>query len=210
VQFTVLQVSPVCRVVGTFRVHGHAGVNRVRFGGRVQGEQLSAGTYRITARTRAGRVIAVTTLVVVDARAPSLSELAFARRSNVCGSTGVLTAAAARGSFAAGAGGNANGEASTIVRHQRTSGKPSQSPSSSGADGFPPIASEPLKAIGNAKNPIVIALLGLAVLMLGLAAMPRAAVADPQVLGLVAAHRVELVAAGTAALFAAVVAMLLV
>jgi hypothetical protein len=210
VQFRVVQVSPVCRVVGTFRVHGHAGVNRVRFGGRVQGEQLAAGTYRITARTRAGRIIAVTTLVVVDARAPSMSELAFARRSNVCGSTGALAAAAARGAFAAGAGGNANGEASTIVRHQRSSGTPSQTPSSSGADGFPPIASVPLKAIGNAKSPIVIALLGLAALMLGLAALPRAAVADPRMLGLVAAHRAELATAGTAALFAAVVAMLLV
>jgi hypothetical protein len=205
-----VQVSPVCRVVGTFRVHGHAGANRVRFGGRVQGTQLSAGTYRITARTRAGRVIAVTTLVVVDARAPSMSELAFARRSNVCSPSAALGAAAARGSFAAGAGGDANGEASTIVRHQRASEKPSSNPSSSEGNGFPPIASEPLRAVENAKSPIVIALLGLAVLMLGLAALPRAAIADPPVMGFVASHRAELATAGTAALLAAVVAMLLV
>ena len=210
VQFTVLQVSPVCRLVGAFRVHGHAGVNRVRFGGRVQGTQLSAGTYRITARTRAGRVIAVTTLVVVDARAPSIGELAFARRSNVCGTSAVFGSAGARGSFAPGAGGNANREASTIVRHQRASGKPSHHPSSSGGNGFPPIASEPLRAIENAKSPIVIALLGLAALMLGLAALPRAAITDPPMMGLVASHRVELATAGTAALLAAVVAMLLV
>jgi hypothetical protein len=49
-----------------------------------------------------------------------------------------------------------------------------------------------------------------AVLLLGLAAVPRAAVADPRVTALVAAHRVELATAGTAALLAAVVAMLLV
>lgn len=210
VQFTVMQVSPVCRLVGTFRVHGHAGLNRLRFGGRVHGNQLSAGTYRITVRTRAGRLLAVTTVVVVDARAPSKTELAFARQSNVCGSIGVLGAAAARGSFAAAAGGSANEKASTIVRHQRSSGRPSNNAKPSGGHKLPPVASSAISAVGKAKSPIVIALLGLAVLMLGLAAVPRAAVADPRVMTLVAAHRVELALAGTAALFVAVVAMLLV
>lgn len=210
VQFTVMQVSPVCRLVGTFRVHGHAGLNRVRFGGRVHGTQLSAGTYRITARTRAGTVLAVTTIVVVDARAPSKSELAFARQSNVCGSTGVLGAAAANGSFAAAVGGGANQEASTIVRHQRSSGRPSNNTKPSGGHKLPPIASGAISAVEKAKSPIVIALLGLAVLMLGLAGLPRAAVADPRVMALVAAHRLELAVAGTSALLAAVIAMMLV
>jgi hypothetical protein len=209
VRFTVMQVSPVCRFVATFRVHGHAGVNRVRFGGRVHGAPLSAGTYRITARTRRGVVIAVTTLVVVDARAPSPRELAFARRSNVCGASSVLGAAAVRGSLAAAAGVGTSREASTILRNQRTSGKPSEGTNPSGTDTSQPVASGPLSAVGNAKSPIVIALLALAILMLGLAAAPRAAVADPRVMGLVAAHRVELAAAGTAALVAGVVAIML-
>jgi hypothetical protein len=214
----VKQVSPVCRVVGTFRLHGHAGVNRVRFGGRVHGTQLGAGTYRVTARTRAGTVIAVTTLVIVDAGAPSQAELTLARESNVCGSTGILGAAAVRGSLAAavglGLGAVEEASAATIVRHQRSSGdsgKVSQKPSSPEAKSPQAVAAGPLSDVGdNAKSPIVIALLGLAVLMLGLAAVPRSVVADPRVMALVASHRVELAAAGTAALFAAVVAMLIV
>jgi hypothetical protein len=211
VQFTVMQVSPVCRLVGTFRVHGRKGLNRVPFGRRVHGSALSAGTYRITARTRRGAAIAVTTLVVVDARAPSPQELAFARRSNVCGTSGVLGTAAVRGSLAVASGLGGRGEASTIARSQRSSGgKPTKDDQSSGSDSSSPIASAPLAAVETAKSPLVIALLGLAVMMLGLAAVPRTAIADPRGMGLVAAHRVELAAAGTAALLAAIVAMMLV
>jgi hypothetical protein len=210
VQFTVMEVSPVCRFVGTLRVRGHSGVNRVRFGGRVHGVPLSAGTYRISARTRAGTVVAVTTLVVVDAGAPSPAKVAAARHSNVCGSNGILGAVAARGSFAAGAEARANEEASTVVRHQRSSGKPSQTPS--GGDNNPrSVAVGPLSDVGGkARSPIVIVLLGLAVTMLGLAALPRGAVDDPRLLALIASHRLELVTAGISTLFAAVVAMLLV
>jgi hypothetical protein len=209
VRFTVMQVAPVCRLVGTFQVHGHRGINRVRFGGRVHGTQLAAGTYRITARTRSGRAIAVTTLVIVDARAPSAQELAFARQSDVCAASGVLGEAAVRGSLAAAVRTGTNGGASTIVRNQKTSaGKPSHN-ESLGDDNSSPIASAPLAVAEKAKSPIVIALLGLAVLMLGLAAVPRTAIADPRVTALVATHRLELAGAGTAALLAAIVAMML-
>jgi hypothetical protein len=212
VRFTVMQVAPLCRFVMTFAVHGHAGLNRVRFGGRVHGAPLAAGTYRITARTRRGAVIAVTTLVVVDARAPSPDELALARQSNVCAASGVLGEAAVRGSLAAALDRNANGDAgaSTIVRHQRESdGKPSKKGKSPSGDSSNSVASASIAAVDKAKSPLVIVLLGLAVTMLGLAALPRTAVADPRVSGLVVAHRVELAAAGTAALLAAVVAMML-
>jgi hypothetical protein len=213
VRFSVQQLWPVCRLVGSFSVRGHAGANRVPFAGRVHGTQLAAGTYRITVRTRSGRVVAETTLVVVEAGAPSNAELALARNRNVCGASGVLGAAAIRGSLAVAVGaGNSKGgeEASTIVRHQRTSGKHSQTPSSSSDNGSS-VASGALSNVSaNAKSPIVIVLLGLAVLTLGLAALPRSAVADPRVMALVASHRLELATAGTAALFAAVVAMLIV
>jgi hypothetical protein len=207
VRFTVMQVAPVCRLAGTFQVHGHAGLNRVRFGGRLHGAPLSAGTYEVTARTRSGKVIAVTTLVVVAARAPSRQELAFARKSNVCVASGVLGEAAVRGSLAADVHAGTKHEASTIVGNQRTSGgKPSRDDESSSAS---PVASASLAAVEKARSPIVIALLGLAALMLGLAAVPRTAIADPRMIGLVATHRLELAAAGTTALLAAIVAMLL-
>jgi hypothetical protein len=207
VEFTVLQVSPVCRVVGRFTVQGRAGLNRVRFNGRVRGAQLGAGTYRITARTRRGGTVFRTTLVLVDAGAPSKTEFALARRSNVCRSAGVLGASSTRGSLtgAAGSVSQASGVAgSTIVRHQKP-GKLSGSDDDRGR----PVAQAISRAVENAKNPVVIALLGFAVLIFGLAALPRGVVADPRMMTLVASHRTELAMAGIAALGAAVVAMLI-
>jgi hypothetical protein len=211
VEFTVLQVSPVCRVVGRFRVRGHAGLNRVQFNGRVHGVQLGAGTYRISARTRGAGAVLRTTIVVVGARTPSKAELALARRSNVCRAAGVLDASSIWGSFSAAAGdGQAGNQArSTIVRHQRESGESSDDAAPSGSDHGRPIAEALSSAAGKAANPVVIALLAMAAFILGLAALPRTAVADPRVMALVAEHRAALTAAGTAALGAAVVAMLL-
>lgn len=152
------------------------------------------------------------TVVVVEARAPSQAELALARRSNVCRSAGVLAASSTQGSFSAGGGdGQAGNQArSTIVRNQRGSGESSDDSALSGSGHGRPIAEALSSAAGKATNPAVIALLALAAFMLGLAALPRAAVADPRAMALVAEHRVALTAAGTAALAAAVLAMLLV
>jgi hypothetical protein len=55
----------------------------------------------------------------------------------------------------------------------------------------------------------VIALLGFAVLLFGLAALPRNTLPDPRTMALVVSHRLELAMAGTAALGAAVVALFL-
>ena len=41
--------------MGRFRVHGRAGLNRVRFSGRVGRRMLGPGTYRIRAFYRPGR-----------------------------------------------------------------------------------------------------------------------------------------------------------
>jgi hypothetical protein len=202
-------VSPVCRIAAKFRVNGHAGTNHVTIGNGAHGAQLTPGTYRIVGRTRSGRTVLRQTLVVVDARAPSRAELAFARRSNVCGASGVLGAAATSGSLASaslfGPGGPSQ---STITRNQRQSGEPGNSPSSDNGGGRP-IASDLTEAVKRAANPIVIALLLLAVLIFGVAALPRAVVADPRMMAAVASHRAELAVAGTGILAAAVIAMLL-
>ena len=51
-----LVVRRNCAVVGRRQVRGHAGVNRVRFAGRVRGHRLRPGTYTITvAVARAGK-----------------------------------------------------------------------------------------------------------------------------------------------------------
>jgi hypothetical protein len=215
VEFTVVQVFPVCRVVGHFSVRGHRGVNRVRFNGRVQGTQLGPGTYRITAHGSRGGTVLRSTLVLVDARAPSRSELAHAQRSNVCGSAGAFGGTfGVGGSFVGATGGGSQGgtlASSTIVRNQRHSGNGSGSndEGAGGGDRGQPIAQALSRAVENAANPVVIALLGFAVLLFGLAALPRAALPDPRTTAVVVSHRLELAMGATAALGAAVVAMFL-
>ena len=82
VEFVVVQVSPACRRVGTFRVRGHRGVNRVRFDDRVAHHLLGPGTYRIVARRRGGKTVVDTRLVVVQNA--KRANLQVARTANTC------------------------------------------------------------------------------------------------------------------------------
>jgi hypothetical protein len=204
VVITVVQVSPVCRVAAKFRVAGHAGKNRVTIGRGAHGTQLTPGTYRIVGRTRAGRTVLRQTIVVVQARAPSAAELASARRSNVCAASGV-GGSSTNGSFAsASLSGPGGPSQSTITRHQRQSDEGAGS-SHRGR----PIVSGIADVVKQAStNPVVIGLLVLALLIFGVAALPRAVVADPRMMAAVAAHRAELAVAGAGVLAFAVVAML--
>jgi hypothetical protein len=204
VEITVVQVSPVCRVAAKFRVGGHAGKNRVTIGRGAHGTQLTPGTYRVVGRTRAGRTVLRQTIVVVQARAPSAAELASARRSNVCAASGV-GGSSTNGSFAsASLSGPGGPSQSTITRHQRQSDEGAGS-----SHGGLPIASGIADAVKQAStNPVVIGLLVIALLIFGVAALPRTVVADPRMMAAVAAHRAELAVAGAGVLAVAVIAML--
>ena len=159
----MVQVSPVCRVAGKFTVGAHAGTNRVNIGRGAHGTQLTPGTYRVVGRTRGGRTVLRLTLVVVQARAPSPAELAFARRSNVCGARGVIGSGSTTGSLASAAltgpgealAGLGDPSQSTIVRHQRQDG---DAESGGVVHGGRAIASGISDAVQQAtRNPIVIA-----------------------------------------------------
>jgi hypothetical protein len=198
----------VCRVAAKFRVGGHAGTNRVTIGRGAHGLQLTPGTYRIVGRTRDGRAVLRQTLVVVQARAPSQGELAAARRSNVCGASGVTGTGSSNGFFASlSIPGLAAPLQSTITRHQR------QSDEHGGAGDSRvgrPNAAGISDAVAHAtKSPIVIALLVLAALIFGIAALPRTAVADPRMMAAVAAHRTELAVTAVGVLAIAAIAILL-
>jgi hypothetical protein len=207
VEITVVQVSPVCRIAARFRVGGHAGTNRVAVGAGAHGAQLTPATNRIVGRTPTGRTVLRQTIVVVQARAPSLAELAFARRSNVCRAGGVpgagsQTAPLASASFS----GPAGLSQSTIRRHQRKSDEQGRADSHGGR----PIAAGFSDSVtGATTNPIVIALLVIAALVFGVAAMPRTRVAGPRTMAAVATHRGELLVTGAAVLAIAVIAILL-
>lgn len=208
VEITVVQVSPVCRIAARFRVGGRTGTNRVTIGRGAHGTELTPGTYRVVGRTRDGRVVLRQIVVVVQARAPSPAALAFARRSNVCGARGVIGAGSTTGSLAsASAAGPGGGSQSTITRNQRQSG---EAEASGDARGGRPLTSGISDAVAQAtRDPLVILLLGLAALVFAVAAMPRAAIADPRLLAAVVSHRAELAVTGAAVLALAIAAMLL-
>jgi hypothetical protein len=82
-QLTVVRVFPTCRLVGSIRVRGRAGVNRVPFRGRVHGKRLPYGTYRLLIGGRRAQPTAVATVVVARGKVGA-AKLRKARRANAC------------------------------------------------------------------------------------------------------------------------------
>jgi hypothetical protein len=190
VVFTVNQVSPACLSVGRFSVAGHAGLNRVRFAGRVQGRQLGPGTYRISARTASGRVIRRITLIVVAGSAPTREELSSLRAANTClGGTRKASSALA-----------ANISATAAQPLPQPISQPLKEASGITAPHDPNphsgVLASTVQRAKQAIEPMLVALLALSILLLGLASLPRVAAVDPRVNDLLARHRLEIAALG--------------
>jgi hypothetical protein len=201
--FTVNQVSPVCRGIGHFSVAGHAGLNRVRFAGRVHHQRLSPGTYRIAARTAAGRILRRIILVVVGGSAPSHAELQSLRAANSC------AAAATAGTRTSSSG------SSTSLPKQPLPSPMSQAPKISsglgvthGPNMHAGVLATSVERTARAIRPLLVALLGLSVLLLALASVPRVAVAEPRLNYMLARHRLEIAGLGAAALIAVAITFL--
>lgn len=204
--FTVKQVSPSCATVGRFTVHGHAGLNRLRFAGRVAGEPLGAGSYRITARTAAGRSVQRVTVVVIDGPAPTPAELVALRSANSCAS-GVASAAAVRSTGASNTGVLADSE--QIDGSFSGSGQPSASPApTSGVPDAGGVLASTAEKAAQAIRPALVALLAVAIALLGLASLPRVAVPEPRLNDALVRHRLEIAGLGAAALVAVVISFL--
>jgi hypothetical protein len=84
VRFTVIRVYPTCVRVGSFSVSARAGVNRVRFRGRLGRRPLGEGTYRLVAQARGQESAAATLTIVVAHGKTTPAELRRARRANAC------------------------------------------------------------------------------------------------------------------------------
>lgn len=84
VRFTVVRVYPSCERIGSFSVRAHAGVNRVRFRGRLGGRRLAEGTYRLVAQARGQETAAATVTIVIVRGKTSSAELRRARLANAC------------------------------------------------------------------------------------------------------------------------------
>jgi len=84
-RITVVRVYPSCERIGTFTVRGHAGVNRIRFRGRLGGRPLAPGGYRLIIRARGGRREAAAVPIVVAQGAMRAATVRQVRRASVCG-----------------------------------------------------------------------------------------------------------------------------
>jgi hypothetical protein len=187
VRFTVIQVFPLCRVVGSFTVRGHAGLNRFRFNGRVHGKRLDPGTYQIGLRTKRGRLLRVT-IAIFNAPGISRSAVVTARHRNTCGSTAAVSTTFPGFTFTL---------QPPVEGRFATAGATS---SRSNPESFLGVTAphNVIQEIG--KNPFTLLALGLAVLLLGVAAIPRAAAPNGRVGELLVRERAVLALGGGAAL----------
>jgi hypothetical protein len=197
VVFVVKQLSPVCRIAAHFAVNAHAGRNRIRFPVRGSKLRLDPGTYRITARTRAGQLVQRVTIVVVKAGAPTRDQLIAARVANVC----VLSAA----SSSRGASNLASSPQGAL-----TPGQPSASgPDEAGNTHPGAVLGSTVATAARAVQPFLVALLALAILLLAVASLPRPALSDSRANQILARHRMEIAGLGAAAFVAVLIALLL-
>jgi hypothetical protein len=195
VRFTVVEVFPLCRVVGSFTVSGHTGVNRFRFNGRVHGKHLPSGTYQIGLRSKRGRLFRVA-IAVFDGPVTSSSAIAMARRRNVCGATlafSPFTGSTLRPPIDAG---------SATAVGISTKSSPSHV---LGVDVTAP--RDFVKDIG--KNPFALAALALAVLLLAFAAIPKVATPRGRAADLLVRERFALMLGGATALAVGVIILAL-
>ena len=197
--FTVRQVSPVCRVAVRFVVHGHRGVNRIRFPRPTSRFELTPGTYRISGHALRGRLVKRATIVVVRAGTPSVAQIAAARSANVCptvptsfhaGSTGQLPASDVAGPLAQGGPGLLAPQGAGPALH-------------SGG-----VLGSSVEETARAIRPLLVGVLAFAIALLGIASLPRVATPESRASDLLARHRRELAGLGTAALIAVLITFL--
>ncbi|MBA2569234.1 MAG: hypothetical protein H0V11_07800 [Actinobacteria bacterium] len=184
VEFVLTRIAPDCRVAGRFRVAGRAGLNRVRFGGRIGGRLLPAGTYRVTAQRvgpHGGAPVRVG-LVIVGRPNPLPAEIAAAHASNVCAAVDRTRESLASGPGAgSGLRPSARNSESTFARAGGVLGAQFSK------------AAEVVRAV-----PLFLfVVLALAIVLLGLAVLPSRAASNLRLQALLAYHRELVALAGT-------------
>jgi hypothetical protein len=83
-RITIFRVYPSCKRIGSFSVRTHAGVNRVRFRGRMRGRALPPGGYRLVVRARGAERDAAAIPIVIARGTPSKAQVRKARTTVVC------------------------------------------------------------------------------------------------------------------------------
>jgi hypothetical protein len=211
--FEVHRIAPTCAGIGTFRVRGNAGKNRVRFSGRVRGRLLRPGTYQLRARGYPGIRVRVAILPKGSTARDARKAL---RARSVCPATPATTLLASApsageptvgGGTAAGDGPQTGGVASAEAPETKESlGSARESrPSAGGALGAIERGARDAGALG-----LTLILVGIlaAILLLGTASLPETAARGPRLAALVADRRLELALAGVLTLVVVTLAYL--
>jgi hypothetical protein len=202
VHFILTQIAPRCRRVGTFAVHAHAGVNSLRLPGRLHGRPLPPGTYVLSATVRGRPILGVT--VVVTTGRPTAAEVARARARNVCGARLAFRLV----TFVRPAGTKGPVGARQEVRSHSAQSVQVAVAGAPRAGGVLGTEFSPPTRGRDVSRMLLIAAAALAIVLLGMAALPSSLLADARLAAVVEHRRVELALAGCGMLLGAVIAYL--
>ena len=210
IRVDVVQVAPVCRLVGSFAIRGRAGSNALRFDRHFQGRRLPAGTYELRLRSP-GTATRRLKVVISDSARLSPAALATARQRNVCAAPpvyveGIETSIFGPPGFLA--PGSANGGGASTERVRSEGAVLSAVYEGNNGDGFDFTSSTVGRLTEEvSQSPLGRLLVCLALVFFAIAAFPRNMVRTPVLGPLVAARRIELAAVG-ASLFVGVLLVL--
>jgi hypothetical protein len=195
--------------VGRFRVRGKAGTNRVRFRGRIGRRALRPGTYRILGRTLPSRrhVTIETRLVIFGPRTPTRGEAEAARAENACSvlSSGPIAFDSGRSM-----------KAGTHAGPDAGAGKPKKGSSGGAASRAESGRGEIDRGVLGTRfdtaedavrslHPFLYFLLGMAIALLGIAALPARVAPNYRIAALLEHQRGEIAIAGMMTLLAVAV-----
>ena len=223
VRFRVRLEAPDCRFVGSFTMRAHAGLNRIRFPGRIRGKELSPGTYGISAfavhgdRVRPlGRIRVVVVPPGADVRSarPAPAACTGPREGFYGTAASALPADGDRISPAGGAGeddegghvagvaasGTKSSSAEAVDRRERSTRE----------DRLLGVVASPFDDAPAWLQPLALWAMGVALVLLLLAALPGAVLRRGEIAALVGKRRAELATVGATLLAAVVVAALVV
>ena len=209
IEFVLYRVAPDCTFVGKFRVRAHAGVNRVGFRGRIGRRTLPPGTYLIRARpvsANGGNVVLENRLVIFRTAHPTRSQVRAARAADTCPPPTLNAFGAGFGSFveasASGGGGSVEASPADPARAQAAVRKKQRPSSSVLGVSFGRAAADAVEKV----HPLIWLGLGMAIGLLGIAAVPIEFAPNARIAALLAYRRLAIALAGATLLAAVTVA----
>ncbi|HET7856655.1 MAG TPA: hypothetical protein VFL41_09390 [Gaiellaceae bacterium] len=207
IEFVIYRVAPDCTFAGKFRVHAHAGVNRVGFRGRIGRQSLPPGTYVIRARpvsAKAGSVVLENRLLILRTGHPSRAQVRAARVADVCPAPTLSAFGAGFGSYIAASASGDSGDASPAKSGDHPARATKKRKPSSGVMGasFGRAAADVAEKV----RPLIWIGLGMAIGLLGLAALPVELAPGARLAALLAYRRPAIALAGATLLEAVIVA----